>query len=170
MVVPESTEEEAPDAYENVEETTEETTEELKARLAKAEEFGKNQKIRAERAEKKAKETVTTESKPDVSYRDGIALVRANVSEDDMDEVIDFAKFKKISVAEALKTTAIKSILKEKEEIRKTAAATNTGSARRSSSKVSDEEIVERASRGEFPEDPMTLVRAEQNLKLKRLK
>jgi hypothetical protein len=167
-VVPESTTEVTPEVTETVEETTEETIEQVRERLAKAEEFGKNQKIRAERAEKKAKEPVSAVQSPDLSSKDIIALTRANVSDDDMDEVIDFAKYKKISVAEALKSSTVKGLLKEKEESRKTAQATNTGTARRGSVKLSDEEIVERAMRGELPEDPSVLARAQMNLKKKK--
>ncbi len=101
----------------------------------------------------------------DLSSKDIIALTRGNVSDDDMDEVIDFAKYKKISISEALKSGTIKSLLKDKEEQRKTATATTTTTARRGSTKVSDEEIVAQVSQGRLPEDPADLAKARWNLK-----
>ena len=150
-----------------VEETKEESIEEVKAKLAKAEELAKNQRIRAEKAEKNAKESnVESKVKGDMSLQDIRAL--QDVHDEDVDDVVEWAKFKKISVAEARKSDNIKTLLKDKEEKRKAAAFTNTGSARRSSVKLSDEDIVEAASRGEFPEDPEVLARAETNLKKKK--
>jgi hypothetical protein len=168
VVVPETTEEVTPEV--TSETTEEETVEEVKAKLAKATELADNYKVRAEKAEKKAKEVVqpATEAKGDLSSKDIIAINRANIHEDDLDEVIDYAKYKKISIGEALKSGVVKTLLKDKEEQRKTAAATNTGTARRSSVKVSDEEVVAQSERGQVPEDPEVLARARMNLRKKK--
>lgn len=155
----------------------EETVEELRARLdterqarIKAEEKYENQKIRAEKAESKGKTTprTTTESKGnDLSTKDLYALTEAKVPLDDIDEVTRYAKFENISVADALKSNVVKTILKDKAEMRLTAEAANTGPARRSSGKVSSETLLEKASKGEMPESDdqiAQLVRARKGL------
>ena len=104
----------------NYEQETSENTEELKARLEKAEELAKNYKIRAEKAEKANKTKVEVASKPqsngDLSSKDLYALMEAKVAQDDIDEVIEYANLKKISVSEALKSNVVKSILSDKAE------------------------------------------------------
>lgn len=125
--------------------------EEKQSRL-KAEEVAENQKIRAEKAEKKAKD-VRIEAKADLSSRDTIAIINARVHEDDVDEVLDYAKYKKISIAEALKSSFIKTSLAEKEELRNTAEATNTGRTRSGNSKQSGDALLSKAKKtGELPD------------------
>jgi hypothetical protein len=105
-----------------------------------------------------------------LSYKDILALTNAKVAEDDFEEVMDYAKFKGISIADALKTDTIKATLTTKSEMRKTANATATGSARRSSGKVSDESLIESAEKGNLPtsdEGIEALVNARHNLKKK---
>lgn len=97
-------------------------------------------------------ETKTVKSSNDLSQKDLFAMMNAKVSTEDFDEVVEFAKFKKIPVAEALNSSTLKAILNEKAEQRRTAQATSTGSTRRSSTKLSDEAILENASRGNLPE------------------
>lgn len=84
-----------------------------------------------------------------VSTQDLVALMKAEVAEEDISEVEEYASFKKISIAEALRTSVVKSLLAEKQEKRNTANATNTGSARRSPAKISDEEILAKARKGD---------------------
>ena len=146
-------------------ETSEESVEEVKARLAKAEELAKNYKIRAEKAEKLVKpnvvkQEVKQESPISMTTRDYIALSNAKINEDDIPDIEEFAKFKKISIADALKSNVVKTILSEKEEMRKTANATNTGNARKSQMKVSGEALIEKARRGEEIDDIDALVQA----------
>lgn len=160
---------------ETAEETTteetveEESVEELKARLAKADELAKNYKIRAEKAEKSVKPVKeNTAPKPNLSSTDLYALMKANVPEEDIGEVEEYAKFKKISVSEALKSTVVKSLLSEKAEQRTTASATNTNNARRGSAKTTDEALVNNASIGKLPdsdEDIQRLIRAKMGVK-----
>lgn len=126
----------------------------LKEQARKATEYAKNQKIRAEKAEAKAKE-VKTEKKPEVksettglSERDVFALVKADIAEDDVDEVKSYAKYRGISVAEALKDSTLKHILSVKSEERKTAEVTNTKSPR-GSARVTGESLLEKARSGE---------------------
>lgn len=159
-----SAEEVALNANENVETTTEETTESIdwEARAKKAEEIAENQKIRAEKAEKLAKgikNPPANISSPSISTKDLYALTKANVAEEDIAEVEEYARFKKIPVAEALKSSALKAILKEKEENRNVANASNIGNTKRASSKITDEALSERASKGEMPESESDIIR-----------
>ena len=149
-------------ALETTTETQEESVEEVKARLAKAEELAQNYKVRAEKAEKKAKEVkveTKVETTTDLSSKDLMALMNAKVETDDVDEIVDYAKFKGISVAEALKTGVIKTSLAEKVEQRKVADATNTGTSKRSSAKLADDVLLSNASKGIMPDNDEDLNR-----------
>lgn len=152
---------------ETTEEATLETPEvnaELEAERearAKAEELAQNYKIRAEKAEKKAKETETTtpkvenvtESKDGLSSRDTIAIINAKVHEDDIDEVVEYAKFKKISIQEALKSNIVKASLAEKAEHRETAETTSTGRVRSGNASRTGESMLSKArEKGEMPD------------------
>ncbi|KKL92947.1 hypothetical protein LCGC14_1879570, partial [marine sediment metagenome] len=95
------------------------TSEEL-VELKKKASDGDNYKIRAEKAETKLKESTKETTKKEVeetkedsnlSVKDGIVLAKADIHEEDMDEVIDYAKSKSISISEALQSNMIKSYL-----------------------------------------------------------
>lgn len=89
----------------------------------------------------------------DLSNKDVLVLAKANLSPDDIDEVVEYAKFKKIAVAEALKMPVITTLLAEREEERRTASATQVRGGARGTSKVSGEDILSRAERtGEVPD------------------
>lgn len=124
----------------------------LKQRLQKAEELARNQKIRAEKAELKFKTTEKTAPTDRLSTLDLIALSRADVDEDTLSEVMDYAKYKKMSIAEALKSPLIKATLADRKETKRVADATNTGSARRGTSKTSDYSLLENARNGNMPD------------------
>lgn len=142
-------------------ESPEETIEEVKSRLEKAEELAQNYKIRAEKAEKRGKEGVKPEvpRSSDLSTTDIIAISKANIEAEDVSEVLEYAKYKGISVVEALKSPVIKATLSEKEEIRKSAIATNTGSTRRGTSSVSDESLIANAKKGILPDSDADMTR-----------
>lgn len=130
---------------------------EREARL-KAEELARNQKIRAEKAEKLAKQTPKEEVKPEskplgMTTRDVIALTKANIHEDDIPEVEEYAKFKNISVADAIKSSVVKTLISEKEEMRKVANATNTRNSRQGQVKPSGSVLLARAQKGDTVED-----------------
>lgn len=131
----------------------EESIEDVKSQLVKAQELANNYKIRAEKAEKKAKEP---ESKPrkesELSTMDIIALSKANLEQEDVEEVMEYAKFKGISIHEALKSSVVKATIQEKAEMRLTAQATNVNGSRRSTGKVSDETLLSNAKKGIMPE------------------
>jgi len=122
----------------------------LYARTKKAEGF--------ELVEGKWVKTQKPEPKPepvesqDLSQSDLIVLLRADVPEEDISEVTDYAKLKKISVAEALKSSVIKTLLSDKAEQRRSAEAANTGSNRRTAPSTTPEAILEKASTGELPD------------------
>jgi len=148
----EKTEEDLLAEYDKKEkEEKEKETEEAK----KVEEVAKNQKIRAEKAEaeaKKAKDDLTP--KKELSQTDLLTLVRADVADDDIQEVVDYATLKKITVKEALDSNVIKSMLAEKEEERKTAEATAIKQKRTGPTTPSGSDLLRQAeSKGELPED-----------------
>lgn len=112
-------------------------------------------KVEAKRAEADTK----------LSAFDLLALQKANIeTEEDLDEVVRWADYNKISVAEALKSNILKATLAEKAEERKSALAVNTGSGRRAGGTVTDERLLADASRGIMPES------AEDIAKLARLR
>ena len=144
--------------------TDDESDIDWKAEAEKKDKAYKDQKTRAEIAEKKLKDKgstkpVSTKEEGVLSIKDNYALQKANVDIQDIDEVIEFAKFKKISVAEALDSGILKSILAENVEKRNVAQASHTGASRRSSSKISDDVLINNASKGELPESASDIER-----------
>ena len=138
-------------------EEAEESVEDLKAKLAKAEEVANNQRIRAEKAERKPKEV---QPQATLNANDLVALMNAKVHEDDVSEIEEYARFKKISIAEALKSGVVKSMLGEKNEQRYIANATHTGPARKGNTKIADEALLKYARDGRNVEDPVALAEA----------
>lgn len=120
--------------------------------------------LKAPKVETKV-ETKPSEKQDGLMPKDLYALMEAKVPQDDVDVVTDYAAFKKITVAEALKSSVVKTELAERAEKRQTAEATNTGNARRGTSKPSDEQILANAEKGKFPEDAEVLAEARMNAK-----
>lgn len=135
----------------DIEADDEDDVETLKKKLATSEAQKKHWRGKAENGKPAAK---AADSKPDsgLSQMDLLALARSNVHDDDIADIVDYAKFKNISVAEAMKSSTVKAVIAEKTEFRKTAEITNTGNAKRTTSKVSDQALLENASKGIFPE------------------
>src|ERR1035437_9092529 len=136
---------------------SEETVEELKTRLSKAEEIANNQRIRAEKAERENKSGVKTTQTAspkagELSTKDVYALMDAKVPESDIIEVQEYAILKGISIAEALRLQLMKSILADKTEQRKVASASNVGGSRRSSGAMTDQQLLEKAQKGDLPD------------------
>lgn len=139
---------------------SEETVESLNAKLSQERKARKDQQLRAEKAERllkekgKKKESKDSDSKSDLSSKDIIAITNAKIHEDDIDDVVDYAKFKKISVAEALKSPILKQTLKAKAEERQTGDTTNTRKNRGGTAKKSGDALLDKASKtGELPGD-----------------
>ena len=84
-----------------------------------------------ETGEKVSKETNTNQG---LDFRDIRAL--QDVPDEDVDEVMEYAKFKGMSIVEAKKSPVIQNLLKSRAEERTTAQATNTA-VTRNGSKVS---------------------------------
>jgi len=146
-----------------------EDLEDLKSKNAKL--FARTKTAETEAKELKQKlktfeQTKDTKATVDLSsLKDQYALLQAQVPADDIEEVLSYAKYKAISVAEALKTTAVKAILSEKAELRKSSEAANTSGSKRTTLKISDEAIVQKSLVGDLPDDPEALVEARFNLK-----
>lgn len=95
-------------------------------------------------------EAVSIDSK--LSTSDILFLSKADIHEDDMPEVIEWAKFKKIDVKTAY--NQLKTTLDIKNEQRKTASVTMTGRTQRGVSKVTGEDLLAKAEQtGEVPDD-----------------
>lgn len=130
----------------------------LFSRAKKAEGFelkdGKWVKKTAPASEQANTTTATESPKSEVqmSQTDMIAIVRADVPDEDISEIVEYATFKKISVAEALKTPFIKNVLEERAENRKVAEGTNTGANKRNSGALTDETLLNNARKGIMPE------------------
>jgi hypothetical protein len=126
--------------------------------VAKIKKDYESQKILAEKAERelKALKKAPLEKetpKNDFTPKDYLALAQANVPAEDFDEVSDWCSYKKITLAEGLKSAYIKSFLKEKAEERASAQATSTKPSGRTSSKQSDEALLEKLDKNELPEE-----------------
>ena len=135
---------ETPDEQEDVNE--------LKKKLATLEAQKDHWRKKAQTKEEKAEEMEEKSSNQDLTSRDFLSLAKADVHEDDIDDVVEYAQFKGISVSEALRNDVVKTILSNKAEYRKTAEAANTSNARKSSSKVSDDALLTNLKKGNVPD------------------
>lgn len=140
-----------------VEETTENTEEKLspeelktlREKAAKVDDLEEKNKQLYERTKKaEAKAPLQTDG---LSSKDVLFLAKADVHADDIDEVLDWAKFKKVSVADAYKQ--LKGVLDVKAEHRRTAQITQTDGGRRGTTKVTGEDLLRKAEEsGEVPD------------------
>ena len=123
--------------------------------LAKAKELAENYKIRAEKAEKSAKEKGEVKMEDQsLTTKDALALVNAKVSDEDYDEVIRVSKVLGKTIVETLKDKTMQTILSEREEERRTAALTQVGKNQGRTTKNTGEELLDKAEKtGEVPED-----------------
>lgn len=142
-------------------------TDEEKEQLRKEnEELRKKNSQLYERAKKKEAQ----ESTSGLSIKDMHAL--RDVAEDDLEDVQEYAQFKKISISEALKSPTLKTILTQKAEERKTAMATATKGGAKAISKTTGEDLLRKAeSTGEVPDDDASLqklVEARRDRKIAR--
>ena len=137
-------------------EEQQEDIEEVKQRLAKAEELAGNYKIRAEKAEAKAK-TVQPAIKPqeqitELTSKDVLVLANSGITNDEDVELIErWAKFNNKPIKEALKDDMLQTVLSKKKEERQTASATQTKGGAGGSAKLSGEALLEKARRGQYP-------------------
>lgn len=134
--------------------------------LVKAKEIAENQRIRAEKAEKAKKEDKG--DKENLSLSDIRAL--SDVHDEDVQEIVDYAKFKGVTIAEAKKTSAMQNYLSTQAEERRTAAVADTRGGQRATT-INNTVILEKAKRGELSEkeeDIDKLVEARMEAKLKK--
>lgn len=133
------------EANDEAKEEVDSEKEELKKKLATSE-------AQKDHWRKKAgKKEIKVETPGTLSTKDLFALTKSDVHEDDIDDIVEYAKFKNVSVAEALKLGVVKTILADKKETRKTAQATNTGAGRVGAKKVTAEAVMDKFSKGDIP-------------------
>lgn len=143
----------APDA-ETVE-TPSEVEESVEDRIARLEREKneletKNRKLYARLKEDKKPDTPVPTS-DGLSNRDLLFLAKADIHEDDLDDVLEWARFKKVPVAKAYEM--LKPTLSVRSEERRTALATQTKGGQRGAAKLDPESILARAEKtGEVPE------------------
>jgi hypothetical protein len=141
--------EEVEDSEDDVEEAQEEEVD-WEARAKKAEAA-----IIKAKSKPKSEAKAPQSNKYEFSYFDQRALDKAEVdTQEDLDEILDYASRKNISVADALKSTVIKATLDENAQIRKSAQAVNTGAGRRASGTISDERLMADAKKNIMPDNP----------------
>ena len=87
------------------------------------------------------------------------SLVKADVPDEDTREVKLYARSHGITITDALKLPEVKAILSVKADYRKTAEASNVGSARRGTSKVDDESFLQNVKKGNLPTDDEGIAR-----------
>lgn len=88
---------------------------------------------------------------PSMDLKDIRAL--QDVHDDDIEEVIEFSKYKKISVAEAKRHPAVQSLLKVRSEERASALAASTVTSKRGSKANSSENILNKVKNQEDMSD-----------------
>ncbi len=92
------------------------------------------------------------ESSPALSPIDYMALAKADIHEDDIEEIFGYSQYRKVSVSEALKDDSLKAILEKRAEKRASAQASNTQSSRASQKKLTPSQIRANAEKGDIPE------------------
>lgn len=101
------------------------------------------------------KKPSSNEQKPSNDENYSIKDIRAlnDIADEDLDDFMDLSKKFGLSPYEAKQNKDVQAILRSRAEERKTAEATNVGSGRRGSSKISGESLLEKASlTGKLPE------------------
>jgi hypothetical protein len=91
-------------------------------------------------------------SKINLTQTDVFTLIKNDIAEEDIEDVAEYASFRKISIAEALKSSVVKTMLAEKVEQRKVANGTHTGSSKRQSGNTSNDTILSNSKKGILPD------------------
>ena len=101
-----------------------------------------------------AKEQKTFQEEVLLSPKDIFALSKSDIDQDDFDEVLGYAKYRGISVGDALKDKTLKTILEEKKEERATAQATHIKGGGQGAKKTTGDTLLRKAQEtGEVPDD-----------------
>ena len=146
--VQETPAEEAPTEAEEVELSAEEIEDLKKRAEASSQNFERLKK--AEEELKKLKAAKPKKEQEGLSNKDVLYLAKADIHEDDVDDVLDWAKFKGVTVKEAHEQ--LKDTLTVRDEQRKTAETTQVRGGQRGASAMKGEDILKRAEKGELPE------------------
>jgi len=155
-----STNEEVEDTIDNEDETTEEEADEVETEEEESDNEDETEalqkKVKELEAQKKhwktkAAKKAEVKENVELSQNDLYTLIKNDVHEDDIEEVVAFAKLKNIGIKEALKSGVVKAILKENTEVRQTAQVTNTGTTRKSNTSKDADTLVAKAKKGELP-------------------
>lgn len=93
----------------------------------------------------------SNEQKSELSQKDILYLAKADIHEADVDEVIKYAKDNNVSMQKAHEY--LKPVLAVKAEQRKSADVSNTGPARRSPTAPTGTQLLDRAAKGDLPEN-----------------
>lgn len=131
----------------------------LAAKVAELEEKNRKLYARLKREEHKPAQSAQPKADSTLSQFDMFALVKANVEAEDIAEITDYAKLKGLSIADALKTPVVKTILSEKKQERETAAATSVKGTARGTNKLSDDSLLAMARKGEMPDSDADIAR-----------
>lgn len=87
-----------------------------------------------------------------LSNMDVLAIMQNNIPQEDVEEVQKYSKLLSKSIPEVLKDEAVKEMLKKRQDLRATENAANVGPKRGGVKKATDQELLDKASRGELPE------------------
>lgn len=137
-------------------ETPELTPEEIKDLKVKAEASSQNFE-RAKKAEQDLKEareklkSVSPSEKQDLSMKDVLFLAKTDIHQDDVDSMLKWAKADGIDLKETYAN--YKEVLDVRAEKRKSAETANVSNVRRTPQKMTDEVLLEKASKNDLPED-----------------
>lgn len=151
-----------------------EDVEAIKQELEKTKELNKKLFERAKTAEAKNKEkpksepAAPTEKQVEFDLEDVAALVTKVSDKEDREFVKRSAKLLGLSLEGALNDPVVQGKLKERDEQRQSAAAANTSTARRGTSKPSLEQVLQNAEAGKLPDDPELLAEARLASKFKK--
>jgi len=139
----------------------------------KLKELNKKLYERAKKAEaeaKKLKETVkpvAQQEQKDMSSKDLYSLMEHKVPSKHIDEVVKASKILGKSIQETLEDGFVQARLKTLAEEEQTANATNTGGSKRTTVKMTDEQLVQKYMEGKDV-DPEAFAQARMNLRKKK--
>lgn len=159
----------------DVEDTNEEEVEEVKeeVKVEKPQETLEQKRARLQRQLEQTNKKLGIKPEPAVntdnlSQADIIYIAKADIHEDDISDVTTYAKKMGVSVKEAHEF--MKPILEQRQEERKTAAATQTRGGTQGPAKTTPEAIIKKAEEGKISEDEIDkLAEAQMEIRLKGL-
>jgi len=149
------------DDAEDEAEVLKQKNQDLYEQLKKAKGFERDKKtgkwVKKEKPAPEIKKEI--EGTGDITKTELYSLVKANVPDEDVDEVVIYSRSHNITATEALKKPELKAILRTRKEYRKTAEAANVGASRVGTFKISDEDLLNKASKGDLPTDDAGIAR-----------